>query len=143
MVDEAITSRRSIRAFLPTPLPREVVEQILAIAARAPSGTNTQPWRVYVLTGAAKQRLSEAIIGRLRRPGAVAGTHRGVRLLPDASGSTLTSTRRRKIGWDLYGLLGIGQTDKDRMHAQHGRNYVFFDAPVGLMFTIDRDLETG
>jgi nitroreductase len=51
--------------------------------------------------------------------------------------------RRRKIGWDLYGLLGIGKVDKARMHEQHGRNYAFFDAPVGLIFTIDRILEQG
>jgi nitroreductase len=51
--------------------------------------------------------------------------------------------RRRKIGWDLYGLLGIGKTDYARMHRQLGRNYKFFDAPVGLVFTIDRVLEKG
>ena len=62
-VDAVITSRRSIRAYLPTPVPRETIERILEVAARAPSGTNTQPWKVYVLTGAAKEGLS-AKIGR-------------------------------------------------------------------------------
>ncbi len=61
VVDSAITSRRSIRAFLPTPVPRATIEEILAVAARAPSGTNTQPWKVAVLTGAARQRLVDAI----------------------------------------------------------------------------------
>jgi nitroreductase len=51
--------------------------------------------------------------------------------------------RRRKVGWDLYSLLGIAKTDKAAMHAQHGRNYTFFDAPVGLMFTIDRVMQQG
>ena len=142
VVDEAITSRRSIRAFLPTPLPREVVEQILAIAARAPSGTNTQAWRVYVLTGAAKQRLSEAITAVYDDPVQLQEHTEEYAYYPRKWIDPYLA-RRRKIGWDLYGLLGIGRTDKDRMHAQHGRNYVFFDAPVGLIFTIDRVLETG
>ena len=60
-VDAAITSRRSVRAFLPTPVPRQTIEEILAVASRAPSGTNTQPWRVHVLTGAAKEALSREI----------------------------------------------------------------------------------
>jgi nitroreductase len=51
--------------------------------------------------------------------------------------------RRRKVGWDLYGLLGIAKTDKARMQHQHGRNFLFFDAPVGLMFTIDRVMQQG
>jgi len=51
--------------------------------------------------------------------------------------------RRRACGWGLYGTLGIGRADKDKMHAQHARNYAFFDAPVGLIFSIDRDLERG
>ncbi|HET7773278.1 MAG TPA: nitroreductase family protein, partial [Burkholderiaceae bacterium] len=61
-VDAAITSRRSIRAFLPTPVAREDIEAILGTAARAPSGTNTQPWQVHVLTGAARQRLVHAVL---------------------------------------------------------------------------------
>ena len=79
----AITSRRSIRAFLPTPVPRETIEAILAVAARAPSGTNTQPWKVYVLTGDALKSLSRPARRRLRRPGRARPPHRGVRLLPD------------------------------------------------------------
>ena len=51
--------------------------------------------------------------------------------------------RRRENGWSLYGLLGIGKGDKDKMHLQHQRNYRFFDAPVGLMFTIDRVMGRG
>jgi nitroreductase len=62
VVDAAITSRRSIRAFLSTPVAREDIEAILEVAARAPSGTNTQPWKVYVLTGAMKEKLSAEIL---------------------------------------------------------------------------------
>ena len=67
-VDAAITSRRSIRAYLPTPVAREDVEAILEVAARAPSGTNTQPWKVHVLTGAAKERLSDRILATYADP---------------------------------------------------------------------------
>ena len=61
-VDAAITSRRSIRAYLPQPVPRTEIEQLLQVAGRAPSGTNTQPWKVYVLEGERKQALSHAIL---------------------------------------------------------------------------------
>ncbi len=141
-VDAAIASRTSVRAFLPTPVPREVIEDILRVASRAPSGTNTQPWKVCVLTGAAKTALSRKIAAAHDDP-AVAATHTEEYAYYPTEWRSPFIDRRRKIGWDLYGLLGIGKTDKARMHAQHGRNYSFFDAPVGLMFTIDRVLQRG
>ena len=144
-VDAAITSRRSIRAFLPTAVPRQTIEDILAVASRAPSGVNTQPWKVHVLTGTAKQALSAEILAAHDANAAAGSTG------ADAGEYDYYPTewvspyleRRRKIGWDLYGLLGIAKADKARMHAQHGRNYRFFDAPVGLIFTIDRILRQG
>jgi nitroreductase len=141
-VDAAITSRRSIRAFLPAPVPRETIEAILEVAARAPSGTNTQPWRVYVLTGEAKLALSRKIRAVYDDAQARA-THTEEYAYYPTEWKAPYIDRRRKIGWDLYGLLNIGRADKDRMHAQHGRNYEFFDAPVGLIFTIDRILQQG
>lgn len=141
-VDEAITSRRSIRAYLPTPVPRETIEEILRVASRAPSGTNTQPWKVHVLTGAAKQRLSADIKAAFDDPAERARHTEEYAYYPTHWQSPYID-RRRKVGWDLYGLLGIGKTDKERMHAQHGRNYAFFDAPVGLIFTIDRVMQQG
>ena len=144
-VDAAITSRRSIRAFLPTPVPRQTIEEILAAASRAPSGVNTQPWKVTVLTGAAKNSLS-ARIGAAHDANAAAGSTGADVGEYDYYPTEWVSPyieRRRKVGWDLYGLLGIAKTDKARMHAQHGRNYRFFDAPVGLIFTIDRLLRQG
>ncbi|WP_341893657.1 nitroreductase [Variovorax sp. YR752] len=141
-VDDAITSRHSIRAYLPTPVPRETIEEILRVAARAPSGTNTQPWRVHVLTGAAKQQLSAAIKAAFDDP-AERATHSEEYAYYPTQWQSPYIERRRKVGWDLYGLLGIGKTDKARMHAQHGRNYAFFDAPVGLIFTIDRVMQQG
>jgi len=139
-VDEAITSRRSVRAFLPDPVSREVVEHILAVASRAPSGTNIQPWRVHVLTGAAKQRLSQAILKAFyEEPEA----HSHERLYYMAEWRDPYRARRRKVGWDMYGLLGIARGETAKMRDQHARNYAFFDAPVGMIFTIDDDLQWG
>jgi len=141
-VDHAITTRRSVRAFLSTPVPRETVEEILRISARAPSGTNTQPWQATVVTEAAKTRLSKAIMA-VYDDAVQRKEHTEEYAYYPTQWVDPYLARRRKIGWDLYGLLGIGREDKSRMHAQHGRNYVFFDAPVGIIFTIDRILEQG
>ncbi len=141
-VDTAITTRRSLRAFLPTPVPREAIEAILAVAARAPSGTNTQPWKVYVLTGRAKTELSRKIGAAYDDPEERARHSEEYAYYP-TEWKTPFIDRRRKVGWDLYGLLEIAKTDKTRMHAQHRRNYEFFDAPVGLIFTIDRIMRQG
>ena len=141
-VEAAITSRRSMRAFLPTPVPRATVERILEVASRAPSGTNTQPWKVHVLTGAAKGRLARAVRAAYDDP-VERATHTEEYAYYPTEWVSPYIDRRRKVGWDLYGLLGIGKADKARMHEQHGRNYAFFDAPVGLIFTIDRVMRQG
>lgn len=141
-VDAAITSRRSIRAYLPTLVAREDIDQILEVAARAPSGTNIQPWKVYVLTGAAKQALSDDILKAYNDPAAGAEHTEQYFYYPRQWVSPFIE-RRRKVGWDLYTLLGITRDNKEGMAAQHGRNFRFFDAPVGLIFTIDRVLEQG
>lgn len=140
--DEAISTRRSVRAFLPTPVPRAVVEEILALACRAPSGTNTQPWQVDVMSGGALQRLSAAVLAAYEDPAERERHTEEYAYYPREWRSPYIE-RRRKVGWDLYGLLGIAKDDKARMHAQHGRNYRFFDAPVGLVFSIDRVLQQG
>jgi nitroreductase len=142
VVDAAITSRQSIRAFRPDPVSRAVIEQLLNVASRAPSGTNIQPWKVYVLTGEALSRLSSAILAAFQDPGQ-ASEHTPEYAYYPVRWSEPYLTRRRKLGWDLYGLLGIGRDDRQRMRDQHGRNFAFFDAPVGLIFTIDRALERG
>ncbi|MBT3306238.1 MAG: nitroreductase [Alphaproteobacteria bacterium] len=139
-VEQAITTRRSIRGFLDEPVDRDTVERLLTIAASAPSGTNMQPWRVYVTAGEPKDALSAAILAA-HDDGPVEDD-REYNYYPMSFPEPYKS-RRRKVGWDLYGLLGIEKGDREKMHAQHGRNYQFFDAPVGLMFTIDRFLEIG
>jgi nitroreductase len=140
--EAAVATRRSVRAFLPTPVPRATIERILAVASRAPSGTNTQPWRVYVLTGEPLRSLSRRLVAAYDDPQESARHSEEYPYYPTEWVSPYVD-RRRKVGWDLYGLLGIGKTDKARMHAQHRRNYEFFGAPVGLMFTIDRILRQG
>lgn len=145
-VDAAITSRMSARAFLPTAVPRETIEHLLQVASRAPSGTNTQPWRVYVLQGASRNSLVQkccAAHDALRADPLLAGQYREEYDYYPEKWVSPYIDRRRENGWGLYGLLGIGKGDKDKMHAQHQRNFRFFDAPVGLMFTLDRVMGRG
>jgi nitroreductase len=139
-VDHAITSRMSARAFTQQAVSRELITEILQVASRAPSGTNTQPWKVYVLQGATRDALVDK----------VCAAHEAMRANPELAQQYKEQydyypekwvspyiDRRRENGWSLYGLLGIGKADKDRMHEQQQRNFKFFDAPVGLMFTVD------
>jgi len=141
-VDAAIRTRHSLRAFLPTPVPRATIEEILEVASWAPSGTNTQPWQVHVMTGAALERVAGRIQATYLDPEQNA-THREEYAYYPNEWRSPYIDRRRKVGWDLYGLLGIAKSDKARMQYQHGRNFIFFDAPVGLMFTIDRVMQQG
>ena len=115
---------------------------MLDTAARAPSGTNIQPWKVTVLTGAARTRLIDAITAVYNDRDALAQHTEEYAYYPRQWVSPFIE-RRRKVGWDLYALLGLGRDNKAGMSAQHGRNYCFFDAPVGMIFTIDRVLEQG
>lgn len=142
IVDQIITERRSIRAFLPDTIDREEIQRILEVASRAPSGSNTQPWKVYVLTGESLTQLSEKILHAHHHPSADEPHTEEYNYYPVKWISPYLE-RRRKVGWDLYALLGLARENKQGMHAQHGRNYAFFDAPVGLIFTIDRVMEQG
>jgi len=141
-VDRAILTRRSVRAFLDTPVPRQTVEDILAVASRAPSGTNAQPWRVYVLSGEAKAKLCTDVLAAYDDPERDSKYLEEYPYYPREWVNPYLD-RRRKVGWDLYGLLQISREDKARMHEQHARNFRFFDAPVGMIFTIDRIMEQG
>ncbi len=142
IVDQVIYERHSVRAFLPKSVDREDVEAILSVAARAPSGTNTQPWQVYVLTGAAKDALSDEIVATFNDPDALAQHHEEYDYYPSTWVDPYLA-RRRKVGFDLYGLLGLGRDNQAGMKAQHARNYRFFDAPAGLIFTMDRVMGQG
>jgi nitroreductase len=98
--------------------------------------------KVHVLTGAAKERMTRDILAAYDDP-VERATHTEEYAYYPTEWVSPYIDRRRKVGWDLYGLLGIGKTDKAGMHAQHGRNYRFFDAPVGLIFVIDRIMRQG
>lgn len=136
---EAIATRRSVRAFRPDPVPPEIVREILEVSARAPSGTNMQPWKARVVTGAARERLVRAALAAGANGAALKAEYK---YYPDRFPEPYLS-RRRKVGWDLYGLLGIQRGEKDKMRVQHARNQMFFDAPVGIIFSVDRVLEIG
>jgi len=134
----AIVGRRSIRRFLPEPVPAGVVAEVLETAARAPSGANMQPWRVHIVTGDARERVGDAVI---------AAAERGERTpdytyYPDDWFEPFR-TRRRPLGFALYDLLGIDRHDAAAREAQSRRNFAFFDAPVGLFVTVDRRLNLG
>lgn len=145
-VDEAITSRMSVRAFTSQPVPRETIAELLQVASRAPSGTNTQPWRVYVLQGASRDTLVQKVCAAhdaiYANPALAAEYREAYDYYPEKWVSPYID-RRRENGWSLYGLLGITKGDKDKMHAQHQRNFRFFDAPVGFMFTLERVMGRG
>jgi nitroreductase len=146
LVDDAISSRMSVRAFTPQPVDRADIEALLQVASRAPSGTNCQPWRVYVLQGASRQSLVDKVCAAhdaLRADPTLAAQYQEAYDYYPTQWVSPYIDRRRENGWGLYGLLGIGKGDKDKMHAQHQRNFRFFDAPVGLMFTVDKVMGRG
>jgi nitroreductase len=141
-VDAVITGRHSVRRFLPEPVAPEVVEAILDVAARSPSGSNTQPWRVHVLMGEPLSGLSQAILAVYNDPSQAGQAMVEAGYYPDTWFEPYQA-RRKALGLALYQTLGIGKADREAMHTQQGRNYRFFDAPVGLIFTIDRRLGLG
>ncbi len=145
-VDTAITTRLSARAFTQQAVPHQTLVELLQMASRAPSGTNTQPWKVYVLQGESRNSLVQKVCAAhdaLRANPALASEYQEeYDYYPEKWVSPFVD-RRRENGWSLYGLLGITKGDKDKMHQQHQRNYTFFDAPVGLMFTVDRVMGRG
>ncbi len=136
-IDDAIRNRISARAFKPTPVPLELITEILELARRSPSGTNIQPWHVHVVAGDVRARLEAEVLAHRE-------TH------PDDAVAEFPRTSKRKepytsrmrtLGKAMYGLLGIAKGDQAANWHQWGRNYAFFDAPVGLIFTIDKDLD--
>jgi nitroreductase len=139
-VEEAILGRRSIRSYQTRPVAPELIERILHLASHAPSGSNFQPWRVHVLTGATLKRLGDAL--QAAYLAGEPGHQRDYKYYTDEPLEPYQS-RRRACGWGLYGTLGIQRSEKERMKAQRATNYNFFGAPVGLVFSIDRRLQQG
>jgi nitroreductase len=138
-VEKAIASRRAVRAFLPDPVDPALVRRLLELAAQAPSGTNMQPWRLRVLGPRTRARLEKVLVAALDDP---SPREEEYRYYPATFREPYLS-RRRKVGWDLYGLLGVAKGDLAGMRRQTEANLRFFGAPVALMLTVDRDLEIG
>ena len=138
-VTDAVVTRRSLRAFLPKPVSTDLLQEILTTASRAPSGTNMQPWNVHFLTGNSLRKVSEAVLEDFDND---VPYDEEQPYYPDKFFEPYLA-RRRKVGWDLYTLVGIEKGDKQKMKAQHRRNYEFFSAPAGAVFTIHRDLNIG
>ena len=136
-VNEAIMTRRSVRAFKPDPVEPAMISHILEVASRAPSGTNMQPWHVHVFTGDALKSLCDAVLDAFWN---TPEEHESDRLHYLEKNRDPYLARRRKVGWDLYGLLGIEKGEREKTRKFHAQNYSFFGAPVGLIFTIDRDM---
>jgi len=126
---EAITSRKSIRAFTGQQVPRETVQEILEISQRAPSGTNTQPWHVYICTGDVRQAITDDVLALAAE--SKAAQYEDYDYYPPVWNDTHRG-RRRGVGWELYGLLGIKKGARKASAQQGARNFKFFGAPVGL-----------
>jgi nitroreductase len=139
-VFEAARTRRSIRAYTSEIVPHAVLREIVALGRHAPSGSNIQPWRVHVLTGAALKRLGAAIQRAFL--GDEPGHQRDYEYYTDPIVEPYLA-RRRQCGWGLYGTLGIGRGDHEKSKTYRASNYNFFGAPAGLVFCIDRKLEKG
>lgn len=137
IVDTVITSRRSVRAFRSDPVPLETVRDILAISTHGANSANMQPWRVYVATGAARQRLADAACHAYDTEPDKHVTE--FEYYPNPMFEPFQS-RRRQMGIALYGLLDLKKENKEGMRLQQRRNLQFFDAPVGMLFTMHRDL---
>ncbi len=137
---EAIKTRKSIRAFTEQPVAKETVRKILEAAQRAPSGTNTQPWHVYVCTGRVRQAITDDVMA-LAMEGK-ASKYEDHDYYPPVW-NELHRERRRGVGWALYGLLGIEKGDREASARQGARNFNFFDAPVGIFVTTDAYLSRG
>ena len=132
-VTQAILSRRSVRAFLPRPVERSTIEELLEVAAAAPSGGNLQPWRVDVLSGAALEALKAEALAALGADRAGMELQVYPSPLPEPY-----RTRRRASGEALYAAIGIAREDRPGRLAQFARNFEAFGAPVLLIFSIDR-----
>jgi nitroreductase len=137
---EAIKERKSIRAFKPDPVPKEKLLELLEIAQRAPSGTNTQPWHVYLCAGKVKTAITNDVL--VMAESGQGASYEDFNYYPSVW-DEVHNSRRRAVGWSLYNLVGIEKGDRDGSAKQAMRNFHFFDAPVGIFVTIDSYLGRG
>ncbi len=138
-VSEALRQRKSVRAFTNQKVEETLIKEVLTSAGHAPSGVNTQPWHVHVLTGASKQTLQEYIEKEFRN---------GVKMNMDYQYYPIEwiepyKSRRRECGLQMYSALNIAREDKQQQQDQWAANYRSFDAPVMMLFSMDKVFETG
>ncbi|WLI10676.1 MULTISPECIES: nitroreductase [Pseudomonas] len=133
--DSLVESRKAIRAFLTKPVPRELITNIIDVARLAPSNSNTQPWTVHIITGRAKRDLSALLgvahIDPLTKP---------LVHLPDNL-SQKYRTRQEQFGALFYGVQNVDKCDVNARSKVTSRNFEFFGAPVGLIFTVEMNLK--
>ncbi|WP_297323312.1 nitroreductase [uncultured Bartonella sp.] len=136
---DVLASRRSIRAYSQRDVDRKTIEQILQLSSRAPSGANIQSWQVIVLHNGALKKLGKKLFEM-----SLSGKKEDCeyQFYPRAWREPYLS-RRRKLGWDLYRALGIARSQRREIEHQQAKNFNFFGAPIGLIFTLDRDMEMG
>ncbi len=134
---KAIETRRSVRSYSKKKVSKKVIKDILRLASLAPSGSNTQPWRVHIITG---KKLEEITKKSKKEFLSNNSSLRLERLNYMQKYREPYLSRRRKVGWDLYGILGIKKGDYKKTINYHSLNYEFFGAPVGMIFSIERDL---
>jgi nitroreductase len=139
-VSEAIASRKTIRAFKSDPVSRETVEKLLTLSARAPTGGNLQPWKVYALLGPARDELVRRVTEK--RKASPMGMPPEYHIYPPDLTEPYKS-RRHRVGEMMYATLGIPREDKMARINFFAGNWEFFGAPVGLIFTIDRQMQQG
>jgi len=139
-VNDAIKGRRSVRGFLSDPVSKEIIEKIIEDSSWAPSGSNTQPWKVYAVSGLDRDRLCDEVTSGLEKnPNDETPQYQYY----PVKWREPYLTRRRETGWGLYSTLGISKGEREKAFKQQLKNYDLFGAPVGLFFTMDNDLELG
>ena len=139
-VSEAVNSRRSMRVFKSDPVAKADIEWIIENANRSASNGNLQPWKLYVTMGAARKRLSAAILSAMdagdNGPGAEYNVY------PQEM-TPVYDARRKLVGKQLYTLLGVPRGDAAGMMKQFRKNYEFFDAPVGMILSVEKRMGNG
>lgn len=153
-VSQFLASRRSTRDFLPTPVPQEILDQILTDSLTAPSWSNTRPFKVAIATGDVRDRISNEFLSRwgvlskiMRK-----GVKNKLRLLYSRYGLPTSNRtivkpyvaelrpRAQRVGKELYELFGVKRGDREARDKQWGKNYAFFGAPVELFIYIHKSL---
>jgi nitroreductase len=136
-VTEAVTTRKSVRQFLPTPVAPDIIRRVLSTAARSPSGGNLQPWHIQVVGGDALARLKHIMQERIAQT--PAGEEKEYNVYPPNLHSPYRE-RRFQVGEDLYRSIGIARENRPARLTQFARNFTFFDAPLALFCTVDRKM---